>query len=253
MTVAIGKISGVQGFAYTLIEYDVVQGWVNLDASAGGGFTINVDQPIAAITIAPDSDVDQAMVSFPNILLGASGNPPQQSMRCGVGAPIVGRINAQGNIPNGEISISPSDFNYSMSAANAFFSAAVRDPEFPKLKLQIWWKDPVALPVRRRDWHSNGAEVTCDNTAQIIYRVGAWGRGKFYLTATGTDGVVITVNGRNSRNSGADISTVQLGTDTIATGVAEIGPIENKFFDVLEVTAQGIVGAKFKPSLRIAD
>jgi hypothetical protein len=251
VTVAIGKISGVQGFAFTLIEFEVTTNWVNLDTN--GGFSIAIDQPVAAVSIAPDSDVDQAFIAFPNILLGATGSPPQQSMRCGVGAPVTGRINAQGALTNGSIVISTSDVSYLMFNAAAFFAAA-DVVSVPLLKLQIWWQPPTVIPARRVDYHSNDGEVTCDGLAQVIYRVGAWGRSKAYFTASGDDGVVFTVNGRNNvSNNGGTFSTIPLGTDTMASNIAEIGPIENKFFDVIEVTAQGIAGKKFRPCLRLAD
>lgn len=252
MAVSIDKVAGLAGFQFTMFEYST-DGWLNLDMATD---TLILPESAMAINIAPDSDMDQALVVYPNFLLGPSGSPPQQTMRVGVGAPILGRLDAQG-VTNGEIGISPSGPGYVISspAFETYFSAALASPEFPRLKVQVWWRNPpTTLTPSRTIKNLDSAIVTLpDNAENVVYRLGAWGRRHVYFFAAGSDGVVFNMYGVSIIAGTSTVQKILLGTDTMASNVAEIGPIDNKPFDIIEVTATGVAANTFRPRIWMAD
>jgi hypothetical protein len=248
----IDKVGGLAGFQFTMFEYSTA-GWLNLAMATD---TLIIPESVMAINIAPDSDMDQALVVYPNFLLGPTGTPPQQSMRVGVGAPIIGRLDAQG-VSNGEVGVSPGGPGYVITGAafETYFSAALASPEFPKLKVQLWWQNPPAtLPTSRAIKNLDSAIVTLpDGLENPVYRLGAWGRKHVYFFAAGTNAVVFNLYGVSIIAGSASVQKILLGTATMASGVAQIGPIDNKPFDIIEVTATGALGNSFRPRIWMAD
>lgn len=239
MTAAI-KVSKIaqSGQQFLLVEYGV-DGWVNLDT--GGLDTLDVDVSLAAITLAPDSEMDQCLVAYPDFILGPTGNPPQQTVRIGAGAPLLGRVPAQPAVTNGTINITP---YITIQTFKTYFELAGLGSNSPKLRLHLWLQEPpkATVPSPRTQW-ANFAPVTLDATEQSVFRAGSWGRSVVDVVVTGTNTSTVRVYGVMLNQGTAVTTRTLLASGVTASNIIEVGPIVNHLYDVIEVTVQGVAAA----------
>jgi len=248
MTAKISEVSGLHGREFTLVEYGT-SGWIKLTAV---GSVLQCDVSLKAISLAPDSDMDSFHVSYPDFILGLGSSPPQQTVRVGVGSPLLGRLDAMPAVNNGTIDIGPIRTIDDPGFA-AFFNGALFITQ-PKLKVHLWFQySPGLIPSRRTDVVQFGI-LSGDTTEQIMFRVGAWGRRVVHVLASGANGTTVRVRPYLLDSSGGAQAGPLLGSAVLAANYAEIGPFENRFSDVIEVTVQtGVLGNLIRVELRMTD